>query len=288
MTSHPNGQLISRETVLLPPHLQSVVARMYDRSVLSDTTAERIMYWSDDLRVAGYLAYPKAEGRYPLLLWNRGGFGDRGAITDLTAHLILASTAIWGYAVLATQYRGNAGGEGHEDWGNRDVYDALHLLETARTLPFADTTRVGIEGASRGGMTSYRILQMYPHVRCVIVHAGVSNVFKLAETMPDFAKFVRKQFGHLSAEERDREISLRSAVLHVDRFPKHVPVMLLHGAEDRTIPPAQSEELAGLLAEHGIPHEHVVLPEAGHVALKDGSYREIDRLRRAWLGKYLL
>ena len=80
--------------------------------------------WKNAVGICIY-ARPKKDGRYPVLIWNRGGSRDRGALDDLRAYLILASTAVWGYVVLATQYRGNMGGEGEEDWGGKDLDDSL-------------------------------------------------------------------------------------------------------------------------------------------------------------------
>ncbi|MBD3257712.1 prolyl oligopeptidase family serine peptidase, partial [candidate division GN15 bacterium] len=154
----PNGQLIDSTPVELEQHEYKTVQRMYSNDVLDATRVDQISYWSDGLRINGYIARPRHPGQYPVLLWNRGGSGDRGALNDLTAYLILASTAAWGYVVLATHYRGNMESEGVEDWGGEDIRDAHHLLETAKDIPGADLSRVGIEGASRGGMTTYSLM----------------------------------------------------------------------------------------------------------------------------------
>ena len=40
--------------------------------------------------------------------------------------------------VVASQYRGNAGGEGKEEFGGKDVNDVLNLLPLLESLPKAD------------------------------------------------------------------------------------------------------------------------------------------------------
>jgi dipeptidyl aminopeptidase/acylaminoacyl peptidase len=233
------------------------------------------------------MARPAQSGRYPLLLWNRGGFGDRGAIDDLTAYLILASTAAWGYIVLATQYRGNRGSEGHEDWGGEDVNDAYNLLTVAEQLDECDTSRIGIEGASRGGVTTYRILTRDDRFRCAVIHAGLTDIQSLCRQKETFAEYVQALFGTLSDDQRRMEVQRRSAIHFVDRLPKTVPILLMHGTADSVVPIEQSEMMAEALTTREVPHEYIRIEGGGHVALKDGSYAEIDRHRRAWFDRYL-
>ncbi len=42
------------------------------------------------------------------------------------------------------------------------------------------------------------------------------------------------------------------------------PVLLLHGAEDRLVPPSQSTSFAEALQQAGIPHRLTILPGAHH------------------------
>jgi len=256
---------------------------MYTEEVLSGTVVERIAYRSDGLRVNGYLARPKREGVFPLLIWNRGGSNDYGSLDDLTAYLILASTALWGYVVLATQYRGNRGSEGVEDWGGADVNDAINLIDVARELPYCDVDRIAIEGASRGGMTTYRALTMYDRFRCAITHAGLADTFEILKHRNDLGAFVFKKFGHLPDETRDEELARRSATRFADRLPRHTPILLMHGTADTVVPIEQSQLLVRELQRHHIPHKFIPIEGGQHIALKDGSYRIIDQHRREWL-----
>ena len=283
----PNGKLISSELVELPRHEINAVKRLYSEDVLTQTRVERISYWSDGLKINGYVARPVQPGRYPVLLWNRGGSGDRGALSNLTAYLILASTAVWGYVVLGTQYRGNMGSEGVEDWGGEDIHDALNLLETAREIPGADLSRVGIEGASRGGMTTYRILSQDDRFRCAIVHAGVTDVTSLCDHKTNFARFCEKLLSVFPPEEKDEQLRRRSAITFADKLPRTCPILLLHGDKDTVIPTEQTVRFAEELKRHSIPHELHILEGGTHVALKDGSYKAIDQYRKDWLRKYL-
>ncbi|MDF1544935.1 MAG: prolyl oligopeptidase family serine peptidase, partial [bacterium] len=192
-----NSLILERRAVSLSKAMQAVVEKMYGRAPLDQVNMEEITYLSDNLKVKGYMATPlgeKPEGGWPLLIWNRGGYGDRGSLDDLRATLILASTAAWGYMVLATQYRGNRGGEGREDWGDNDINDALNLIDVAKETGLADLSRIGIEGASRGGMSTYGALIRDDRFCCAIVHAGLSDLFALEEEKPQFAEWIDSQF----------------------------------------------------------------------------------------------
>jgi len=57
---------------------------------------------------------------------------------------MLGRIATWGYVVAASQYRGNAGGQGKEEFGGADVDDVLNLIPLLESLPQADTTRIGM------------------------------------------------------------------------------------------------------------------------------------------------
>lgn len=287
-----NGEIISREKVVLPNHLQTVVARMYNQTVIDNTVVEKIRYLSDGLQVNGYLTYPTNHNghRLPLLIWNRGGFRDKGALTDLTAYLILASTAVHGYAVLATQYRGNMGSEGDDDdWGGDDLNDSLNLLHVARNLSDLDIdmNRIAVEGASRGGMTTYRALAVDHRFKCAIIHAGLADIKRLCDYREDFMKLVKLRFGIEDCAERDEKMKNLSGTYLAEEFSESIPILLMHGTADSVVPFEQSELMAASLGKHHIPHEFIPIEDGGHVALKDNSYREIDRHRLAWLEKHL-
>ena len=287
MTNPTNGIIVNREPVALKKPAAATVKKLYSEQVLNETIVEKITYLSDGLRINGYLARPSQAGPYPVLIWNRGGSGNKGALDNLTAYLILASTAAWGYVVLGTQYRGNKGSEGVEDWGGEDINDALNLIEVAKNIPEADPDLIAVEGASRGGITTYMALTRYSDFKCAIVHAGITDVARLCEQKEDFRKYLNRLFKNLCDEDKQEKLKERSAVAFADRLPRQVPILLLHGLKDTVVPAEQSELLAEKLKKLDIPHKLILLEEGTHVALKDGTYREIDGYRRDWLEKHL-
>jgi len=124
----------------------------------------RITYGSDGLRVTGFIVEPSTPGRHPAVIFNRGGTQHFGAIR--TADLVeFAGWALDGYVVVASQYRGNDGGEGREEWGGADVHDIVNLAVLARALPSVEPEALYMHGVSRGGMMTYRALAAGLRVR---------------------------------------------------------------------------------------------------------------------------
>ncbi|MDR6550334.1 hypothetical protein [Paenibacillus qinlingensis] len=85
--------------------------------------AFRIHYLSDGLKVVGFIVKPKEiPGKAPLIIYNRGGAEDRSLIEIRQLSTFFSFLAKKGYVVLASQYRGNDGGEGQDRWGGDDIH----------------------------------------------------------------------------------------------------------------------------------------------------------------------
>ncbi len=108
------SRILERKEIVLDQTQSKMTASGWGQEVLDNTITEKITYLSDGLKVSGYISYPKDNSKkYPCVIWNRGGIGNRGAIDSFTARGLFGQIASWGYVVFATQYRGNDGGEGH-------------------------------------------------------------------------------------------------------------------------------------------------------------------------------
>src|SRR5688572_15620040 len=106
-----DGRLVEASAVTLP---EEALARLEPveptiRTILAQVDLKAITYLSDGLQVKGYLAVPKRGDRLPCLIVNRGGNRAFGALDDGSAARRLGKLAAWGYVVVASQYRGNAG-----------------------------------------------------------------------------------------------------------------------------------------------------------------------------------
>jgi hypothetical protein len=123
------GEVIDRDDLLDLQNGKLINSKL----VYSDEQIEihDITYLSDGLKVKGYMAQPKSAGKHPVIIWNRGGNREFSLVEPDK----LKPYARHGYIAVASQYRGNGGSEGHEEFGASDVNDVLNLIPLIRSLP---------------------------------------------------------------------------------------------------------------------------------------------------------
>lgn len=192
----------------------------------------RIRYVSDDLMLPAFLAYPRAPGLYPCLVYNRGGTGDSGALTAVDVATHLAQIASWGYLVIASQYRGTSDGAGTDEFAGRDLADVLNLLPVLDQLAVADSSRIGMWGWSRGGLMTYQAIAQTDRIAAAVVVAGVADAFDYVAQRPDMDTEV---FAHLIPEyaiQREQALYARSPLRWPERLCKQTPLLLIHGSVD--------------------------------------------------------
>jgi pimeloyl-ACP methyl ester carboxylesterase len=187
-----DGQLLDQKTVPVPDSVLEQTNRINPayKEALEKTDVQEITYLSDGLRVKGYLITPKKSGPYPCVIYNRGGNRDYSAITLSNQVPILARIASWGYVVVASQYRGNGGSEGQEDFGGKDVNDVLNLIPLLASHEKADTSRIGMYGWSRGGMMTYLALTKTDKIKGAIIGAAPVGLVRDLERRPAMGKYV--------------------------------------------------------------------------------------------------
>lgn len=212
----------------------------------------KIRYLSDGLEVIGYIFKPADDGRYPTLIYNRPGLYGMyliGGSEPSSSFEYLASLSSNGYAVIASQIRGNDGGQGQEDFGVKDVNDVLNLIKTVDSMPLIfNPERMGMVGFSMGGTRTYIAMQKTDKIKAAAVVGGTTDRCDQIEKM-------------------------------------NAPVLILHGASDSGISVAQVEQLAAKLKDSGKQCELVVYPKGSHLLNENAQDRDARII--AWLNKYL-
>lgn len=224
----------------------------------------KIIYLSDGLKVSGWIAKPKGKDVHPAIIWNRGGNQEFGAL-DIIAKpaLFLGKLASEGYYVIASNYRGNVGGEGKEEFGGADVNDVLRLIDIIDEAPEADNNKIGMWGWSRGGMMTYISLTKTDRIKAAVVGGAVSDKIAGLKDRPEFERLFEELIPNYT-ENREAELIKRSAIYWVDKFPTDVPILMLHGTSDWRVKPAQSLRLALEFDKHRIPYRLIMYEGGDH------------------------
>jgi dipeptidyl aminopeptidase/acylaminoacyl peptidase len=252
---------------------------------LEQVEIKSITYLSDELKVKGYLAVPKKGDNLPCLIYNRGGTREVFALNDVSAAALLARMASWGYIVAASQYRGNAGGEGKEEFGGKDVNDVLNVIPLLKSLPRADATRIGMYGWSRGGMMTYLALARTDRIAAAVVADGTADAFDSAKRRRELDKYVFPGLIPNYAQDKEAALAARSAVRWPEKLHKKTPILLLHGSADWRVHPAEALTMASKLYESKHPFRFVLFEGGDHELTEHRE--EVDRLVKDWLDRYV-
>lgn len=224
----------------------------------------RITYQSDGLKVIAFMAEPKLPGKYPCIISNRGGNRELSKWNSFSIPNFLGQMASWNYVVIASQYRGNDGGDGKEEFGGKDVNDVINLMPVLEKIPKADTAKIGIEGTSRGGMMTYLALKKNCRFKAAVVTSGMADAFINTKSRPEMDKNV---FGELVpdyATNKDSALKERSAVFWAEQLCKTTPLLIMHGSSDWRVPTEEALEMVQKLYEVKHPLRFILFEGADH------------------------
>ncbi|TYA55276.1 alpha/beta hydrolase family protein [Formosa maritima] len=244
-----------------------------------------ITYLSDGLKVNGFLVMPKKTGNYPCVIYNRGGNRDFGSLKIAHAAIRLGEIAKEGYVVIASQYRGNQGGEGQEEFGGKDVNDITILPEVLKEVERADTDKIGMYGWSRGGMMTYIALTKMTNIKAAVVGGAVSDNYSTIMDRPDMETEVLAELIPNYQENKDEELNKRSAIKWADKFSKNVPILMLHGNADWRVKPQQSLLLALEFEKYRIPYRLIIF-EGGDHGINEHK-QEVKEQVINWFNRFL-
>ena len=263
--------------------------RYYSRDEYTATVANpgveclRIQYLSDGFRVVGFLVRPRANGakKYPVIVYNRGGFRDIGKI-DSWNLIDFYGFASQGFVVLASQYRGNDGGEGRDEVGGADVADVMALMQLARQLPYADAANVFLYGLSRGGMMSFLALKQGFPAKAAAVVGALFDLEAMNRRAPEMVK--KAMLGNVDFAS-DAAAALRAR--SVMNWPEQigVPLLIIHGANDQEVPAVDALAFATRLAELRKRYQLIVYADDVHEAAV--NRRDRDGRIVAWFRQQL-
>ncbi len=203
--------------------------------------------------------------RPPLIVTAHGGpTGNTTPIVDLG----LQYWTTRGFAVVDVNYGGSTGyGRAYRQrlygqWGVVDLQDCVNVARYLVEQGEADGDRLLVRGGSAGGYV----------VMCALTFtdafAAGASYFGIADLVPfasgDTHKF-ESRYEHTlvgpwpEAEALYRE---RSPINFVERLS--TPMLVLQGADDEVVPPAQADLIVAALRERSVPHAYLLFEGEGH------------------------
>lgn len=229
----------------------------------------RLRYRSGECEVEGYLALPKQfDGQIPAIIFNRGGNREFAPLYPIW----VSRFASFGYISLGSQYRGNCGGTGREEFGGADVDDVIKLIDIVLQLSFVRKEGVYMSGHSRGGMMTYRACAQDSRIKAAAIGAGLADCFTMYDRFDGKEFDMRQDMSELiggSPLELHDEYVKRSAVCWPEKIIP--PVLICQGTDDWRVIPGQAYQMARGLTAAGKEHKLLVYPGADH-SLRGTSY----------------
>ena len=207
---------------------------------------------------------PEGE-RPPLIVMSHGGpTGSTTAIFDLGIQFWTSR----GFAVVDVNYGGSTGyGRAYRErlngeWGVVDLEDCVNAARYLVERSEADGARLLIRGGSAGGYTTMCALTFTDDFAAGATYFGISDLERF-ET-GDGHKFERMYNDTLIGPypEEAELYRARSPIHFVEQI--QTPMLVLQGADDEVVPPAQSELIVEALEERKIPHTYLLFEGEGH------------------------
>lgn len=256
---------------------------------LANVDLYEITYLSDGLKIESFAAIPKKEGKHPAIVYNRGGNRDFGALQLFRGErkypvaYYFSKLANEGYVVIGCNYRGCGKSEGEDEFGGKDVNDVLNLIEVVKEIPEVDASKIGMYGWSRGGMMTYLALTKTNQIKAAVV--GGAPTDKTIIDRPDMETYVYAELIPNYQENKEAELKKRSAYFFADKFPKDVPILMLHGNADWRVKSTSSLKLALEFEKYRIPYRLKIF-EGGSHGLREFR-TEVDEEVLNWFDRYL-
>lgn len=251
----------------------------------------------DGLTIHGYITLPKEalNGQKVPLIVNPHG-GPQGVRDSWGFNPETQLFASRGYATLQVNFR-ISGGYGKEflragfgQVGRKAMDDVEDGVNYVIEQGWIDKDKIAIYGASHGGYATLMGLIKTPELyACGVNYVGVSNIFTLFKSMPEYWKPYMKimyKIWYDLEDEKEAEIAKEvSPVFHVDKIKK--PLFVVQGANDPRVNINESDQIVSALRAKGYDVPYMVKYNEGHGFSREENSLELYKYMLGFFAKYL-
>ena len=228
--------------------------------------------------------------KYPTVFLIHGG--PQGAWEDAwSARWNPELWAAQGWVVAAPNPRGSTGfgqkfvDEISQDWGGKVMADLNAVFDAVARLPYVDSTRMGIAGASYGGYAVNWIIGHSNRFKAAVSHDGVYNLESMMGSTEELW-FPEWEMGGVAWSAAARE---NVAKWSPHRFAPQMktPTLVITNELDYRVPVDQGLQLFSALRRQSVPSEMLVFPDEGHWVLKALNSKYWHETVFGWMKKWL-
>ncbi len=266
------------------PWLKEVAFSAAESLTATSAAGQKIQYW--------LLKPPQFDPakKYPVVFLIHGG--PQGAWDDAwSARWNPSLWAAQGWLIAAPNPRGSYGfgqqfvDEISGDWGGRAMTDIDAVVNAVAKMPFADSQRMGIAGASYGGYAVNWILGHTNRFKAAVTHDGVFNLESMSMATEELW-FPDWEFGGAPWTSKARAQFAKWSP-HLFAHNIRTPTLIITNERDFRVPIDQGLQMFTVLRRNGVPCEALVFPDEGHWVLKASNSRAWHEAVFGWMKKYL-
>ena len=260
---------------------------MADAQVLEATS-------QDGTKIEAFLTIPvELDAELPPLLVLPHG-GPYGVQDSRRFDPLVQYIASWGIAVLQVNFRGSTGygrtfaKAGYREFAKGIEDDIEAAVELVVEKGLIDSERMCIGGMSYGGYSAIISAILKPNrYLCAVTIAGVSDLpLLLHSDLRGATEKVREAFGEIIGDpttEYDELIAI-SPAYRADEID--IPILIVHGTEDRRVDVEHAYRLKAMLEAHGKRYSWHLMKGAGH-SPTNSQWLEVARVLGMFVDDYL-
>jgi len=192
-----------------------------------------------------------------------------------------------GYAVVSVDFRGHGESGGHCTFGRQERLDVQAMVEAVAADQRLRRLPIGYLGISMGAAVGMLAAAEDPRIQAVVSDSSYARLAPMVWRYQRMAYGLPEApFGWITGACLACALGVPLSSLDPARAVRMLrcPLMIIHGAEDLSIPVSHARELHAAAAG---PKELWIVPGAGHVASVDQAGAEYPRRVMAFLERSL-